>query len=427
MTESQPVRVLILTADAGAGHRSAANALDGAFKACFGERVVTAIVNPLHEPRAPLAFRLAEENYLNQVQATPALYQLQHEATDSPVSAAIFSLSARLLLTRTMSRLLARHQPDVIISVYMLYSEAVAAACAQLGRQVPHITVITDLGSTVHAVWFSPHDALCVVPSVVVRRKAIACGMDEARVLIAGIPVDRRFGQPAAPASTLRAELGWNTDLPAILLMSGGAGIGHIADLAAAIDAADLPAQLVVVAGRNEELEDRLRATVWRNPTHIYGFTREVPTLMHASNVVLTKAGGLSVSEALAAGLPIILHSAIQGQETGNVEHVVEHGAGVWAPTIPEVARTLRRWLVNDPAEWQRFHAAAASIGRPQAADETARWAFELGCKTQAQAPLTPARWRLARHIRPLRVWMRRSARRLLRPQPRRQVSQRQA
>ncbi|MFZ1629321.1 MAG: glycosyltransferase [Anaerolineae bacterium] len=416
MTESQSVRILILTADAGAGHRSAANALDGALRARYGDRVVTAIVNPLHEPHAPMAFRLAEENYLNRVQATPTLYQLQHEATDSPLSAAIFSLSARLLLTRTMTRLLVRWQPDVVVSVYMLYSEAVAAASARLGRPIPHITVITDLGSTVHAVWFSPHDTLCVVSSEVVRRKALTCGMDEAHVVVAGIPVDRRFGQPTAPASTLRAELGWEADTPAILLMSGGAGIGHVADLAAAIDAACLPAQLVVVVGRNEELEEHLRAVAWRNPTHIYGFTREVPTLMHASDIVLTKAGGLSVSEALAAGLPIILHSAIQGQETGNVEHVVEHGAGVWAPTSAEVVRTLRRWLVQDPQEWRRYTDAARALGRAQAADDVAGLAFDAGYQAQGQMRPAAAPPRLITRMRPLRAWAGRYARRMLRP-----------
>jgi len=416
MTDVQPIRILILTADAGAGHRSAANALDGALHARYGDHVVTAIVNPLHEPHAPIAFRMAEENYLNQVQATPTLYQLQHEATDSPLSAALFGLSARLLLARTMTRLLVRWQPDVVVSVYMLYSEAVAAASARLGRKVPHITVITDLGSTVHSVWFSPHDAFCVVPSEVVRRKAITCGMDEAHVVVAGIPVDRRFGQPAAPVSELRAQLGWETDRPVILLMSGGAGIGHVADLAAAIDAAGLPAQLAVVAGRNEELEEHLRAIPWRNPTHIYGFTREVPTLMHASNIVLTKAGGLSVSEALAAGLPIILHSAIQGQETGNVEHVVEHGAGVWAPTSTEVVRTLQRWLVQDPQEWRRYTETARALGRGQAADDVAGLAYEVGYRAQGEtAPAAPRR-RLAVQIRPLRAWAKRYARRILRP-----------
>ena len=415
MTESQPIRILILTADAGAGHRSAANALEGALRARYGDRVVTVIVNPLHEPQAPIVFRMAEENYLNQVQTTPTLYQLQHEATDSPLSAALFSLSARWLLTRTMTRLLAHWQPDVVVSVYMLYSEAVVAAGARLGRKVPHITVITDLGSTVHAVWFSPHDTVCVVSSEVVRRKALTCGMDEARVVVAGIPVDRRFGQPTASPSTLRQQLGWQPDLPAILLMSGGAGIGHVADLATAIDDACLPAQLAIVAGRNEELEAHLRAVAWRNQTHIYGFMREVPTLMHASDIALTKAGGLSVSEALAAGLPIILHSAIQGQETGNVEHVVENGAGVWAPSSAEVVRTLKRWLVQDPQEWQRFTDAARALGRAQAADDIADLVFKAGSQMKAKTSPVTRRLRLATQIRPLRAWAKRYARRMLR------------
>ncbi len=425
MNDTQPVRVLILTSDAGAGHRSAAYALDGALRACFGASVMTAVVNPIHEPHAPLAFRVAEENYLTQVQVAPTLYQWQHEATDAPLPAAFFGLSARLLMARAMKRLLTIWRPDVVISTYLLFGEAVAAAGAHLRRPTPHVTVITDFGATVHTVWFSARDALCIVPSETVRRKALTCGLDAERVAVVGIPVDRRFGQISAPAGQVRQELGWNPDLPAVLLMSGGAGIGHVADLAAALDAAHLPGQLAIVAGRNEELEQRLRAYSWRGLTHIYGFTREVPALMHAADVVVTKAGGLSISEALAAGRPIILHSAIQGQETGNVEHVVSNGAGVWAPTTNEVTETLRRWLDSDAGALHRFTVAAQALGRPQAADEISRQVFAIG--RQAQASSRQRRAQASATMRPLRVWARRHARRVLSPELRRQLRQRDA
>ena len=99
MAESQPIRVLILTHDAGAGHRSAANAVDGALRARYGARVVTATVNPLPEPPAPMAFREAAEDYLNQVPAPPTLSHPQPEATESPLPAPPFRLSAPTLTT----------------------------------------------------------------------------------------------------------------------------------------------------------------------------------------------------------------------------------------------------------------------------------------------------------------------------------------
>ncbi|MBK9095287.1 MAG: hypothetical protein IPM84_21515 [Anaerolineae bacterium] len=345
MTESQSVRILILTADAGAGHRSAANALDGALRARYGDRVVTAIVNPLHEPHAPMAFRLAEENYLNRVQATPTLYQLQHEATDSPLSAAIFSLSARLLLTRTMTRLLVRWQPDVVVSVYMLYSEAVAQP-APPGP--PDSTYHRHHRPRFHRPCSLVLAARYALRGVVGGRAAQSPHLRHGR---------RAYRDRRHPCGSAL----WSTDGPGQHVASGvglgGRYAGHSADerrrrhrswptwRLQLMQPACLRSWLwSSVVTKNWK---SICAVAWRNPTHIYGFTREVPTLMHASDIVLTKAGGLSVSEALAAGLPIILHSAIQGQETGNVEHVVEHGA-VWAPTSAEVVRTLRRWLVQD-------------------------------------------------------------------------------
>jgi len=110
--------------------------------------------------------------------------------------------------------------------------------------------------------------------------------------------------------------------------------MGPLERNAEAIAESGLPAALVVVAGRNLKLKQRLEARSWPIPTFIYGFVRNMPDLMSAADILVTKAGPGTITEALNAGLPIILYSRLPGQEEGNVTYVTAEGAGIWAPNL---------------------------------------------------------------------------------------------
>lgn len=152
--------------------------------------------------------------------------------------------------------------------------------------------------------------------------------------------------------------------------------MGPLERTAQAIAAAHLPVSLVVIAGRNQGLKARLEAQSWPIPTFIYGFVREMPDFMRAADVLVTKAGPGTISEALIAGLPIILYSRLPGQEDGNVSYVVSKGAGVWAPYPEQIVNVLRDW-VEHPETRQAAVAASSSLARPQAAREIARTLVE--------------------------------------------------
>lgn len=395
MSRHRPVRVLLLTSDAGSGHRSAAHALSAALHTLADCQVQ--IVNPLRAPGSPTILRRVEDSYLDQVTYTPTLYRLNHELTDNRLPSAILRHGARWFLRPALARLLREHQPDVVLSTYLAYGDPFHHVCRMANCHVPYVTVVTEIGESAHALWFCPDDDRVMVANDVVAAKALRFGVEPARIIQTGVPVDLRFGQPPADVASLRARLGWEPRTPVVLLMGGGAGVGLIEVTARAIDDAALPAQLVIVAGRNPRLEQRLRAHRWRGPTTVYGFHRNVPDLMHAATVILTKAGGLSISEALATGRPVILHSAIWGQETGNVHYLVGSGAGVWAPSPASTAQVLQEWLVNAPAALAQHAAAAQCLGRPRAALDIAQHMLALaipppaGGITRAAAGPTPA------------------------------------
>jgi 1,2-diacylglycerol 3-beta-galactosyltransferase len=151
-------------------------------------------------------------------------------------------------------------------------------------------------------------------------------------------------------------------------VVSGGEGMGPLYRIASEINRKKLKnLQLLIIAGRNHKLRERLEATDWNQPTTIFGFVDFMPLLMAASDMIVTKAGPATIMESCTAGLPIIISGAIPGQEIGNVEYVVKNEAGVLARGPKAVANTVESWLNEYPEELQRRAANAQKLARPNA------------------------------------------------------------
>jgi 1,2-diacylglycerol 3-beta-galactosyltransferase len=329
----------------------------------------------MHHTSAPDLLRRYEEVYVGKMQHTPGLYHLGYTISELPGMAHLVHHSVRQMLHRALTQLLSERHYDLVISVYPLYSSIAARIVRGMPRRPGLMTVVTDLGS-VHSFWFSRADDYCAVPSVLARDKALRCGIAPERVVTTGIPVHPSFGSPRADRAALRRELGWDQDLPTLLLLGGGAGVGHLSALALALDSIRLPLQIAVVTGKNNTLAEQLRSYNWHIPAHIYGFVG-LADLMHAADIVATKAGGLTVSEALAAGKPLLIHGDPPGQEEGNLRYVQLHGAGLWIEDPSALVAHLTNWLTY-PAQMERAAANARRLGRPDAALRIARLGWDL-------------------------------------------------
>jgi 1,2-diacylglycerol 3-beta-galactosyltransferase len=265
-------------------------------------------------------------------------------------------------------RLVAEHPCDFILSVHPLINLPVLR-CKP--HQIPMVAVVTDLVTTPVA-WYQPALDNLVVPTVPAYERGLKLGMRPDQMAIIGLPVADKFCHPVADRMALRETLGWSKDLPIVLIIGGGDGMGPLAPNAFAID--DLPTDLevVIVAGRNHKLKTRLEAHEWKHPHHIYGFVRQLPDFMQAADIMVSKAGPGTISEAFIAGLPVILYSMVPGQEEGNVTYVTENGAGVWAPKPALVADTVHDWVKN-PQERQKFIDISKKLARPDASRQIAR------------------------------------------------------
>jgi 1,2-diacylglycerol 3-beta-galactosyltransferase len=370
-------QVLILTADAGFGHRSAALAIEAAMQERYGERCTTTILNPLHEEGTPSILQtLSEQGHDRYVQSELGLYDLGYRISDGIATAALMEQVFSALLHDPLEDLLARTQPDVVISTYPFFLESLSFVADRMGEATPLVSVITDLVA-VHTIWFNPRVDLCLVPTEQARQKALRRKVPAGRIHVTGLPVHPRFGAQRRSPAELRAELGWRPELPAALIV-GGTRVTKALEVARLIDRAGLNIQLAIVAGGDKDLHAQLKAEPWRGEAHIYGFVDDMPALMHASDLVMAKGGGLIVSETLACGRPMILFSSTAGQETGNVEYVTSNGAGDWAPTPAEALASLVRWLANGGDVLAERTASARRAGRPGAVYDVVKLIWKL-------------------------------------------------
>jgi 1,2-diacylglycerol 3-beta-galactosyltransferase len=208
-------------------------------------------------------------------------------------------------------------------------------------------------------------------------------------VEVVGQPVSFKFAAGVGEKHYLRSKLGLDPQRPAVLIVGGGEGMGPVYETARAIAAEVSSAQMIIVAGRNLSLKHKLQATAWEIPTRVYGFVTNMPELMGASDLLLTKAGPGTLNEAFIARLPVIIFGFIPGQEEGNVRYVLEHRAGAYATEPARIAHLIQEWLQPNNDTLHKMTANAAALARPEAALIVARRLHRLLFSTPADCPIS--------------------------------------
>jgi len=230
------------------------------------------------------------------------------------------------------------------------------------------ITLVTDLIAA-HSFWFVPQVTRCLVPTEVARQRALACGLPAEHIRVTGLPVNPHFVTAAQEDPlAVRRRLGLEPDLPVVLLVGGAEGMGEVRRISKAVADSGIQAQLVIIAGRNERLRSRLAAGTWPLPVRVEGFVHNMHEWMRAADLLVTKAGPSTISEALVMGLPIVLSGALPGQERATVDYVVQASAGIWAPTPDQVTTAVCELLTPGTSKLAQMAAQARALAQPDAA-----------------------------------------------------------
>jgi 1,2-diacylglycerol 3-beta-galactosyltransferase len=342
-------RALLLISDTGGGHRSAANAIVAALHETDG-----AFETRIEDVAAHCAFPLTQLGlgYSMALRYAPPVYGALYYATNGRRRYRALVRFCEPLYRERLRDLFIDYRPDVIISVHPLLNHAALRARDDARMEhVPIITVITDLGK-VHESWLVPNADAVVVPAREVYQRALSRAIPTARLHLLGHPIHPKFDDVTGSKADLRAHLNLPApETPVVMLMAGGEGGGKLLSTSLALAKAKLPIELVVVCGRNEHLEQKLKELARNLPTpmHVLGFTDKIPEYFRAVDLLVTKAGPGALAEANAAQLPIIVYDYVPGQERGNVDFVRHNGLGLIALNGAAAVVRAVKTLIESP------------------------------------------------------------------------------
>ena len=360
-------KILLLSVSAGAGHMRAAEALRS-FAASHDTPIAATHLDVMNF--VPAGFRkLYTDFYIDLVNKHPTAWgYLYHATNEAEPDSFMQRLRQKVerLNTRALLREIDAIKPDAIICTHFLPAEILANTIRKNCLDCPVWVQVTDFD--LHRMWVQEHMAGYFAASEEVAYRMRAMGIAADHVHVTGIPIMPAFGK-VLDRKVCAQEFGIDAARTTIMLMGGGAGLGSLDDVAERLLALNGDFQLIVLAGKNAAALNALQAIAKRYPGRLLpqGFTDKVERLMACADLVITKPGGLTSSECLAMGLPMIVNSPIPGQEERNADYLLEQGVALKAfdPVTLEYRVGL---LIGRPDKLADMHAKARALGRPDAA-----------------------------------------------------------
>ncbi|HEY1788343.1 MAG TPA: UDP-N-acetylglucosamine 2-epimerase [Verrucomicrobiae bacterium] len=359
------MRILIATVTAGGGHNAAAAALEEAWRAFRPDDAVERV--DLLRFFSPLHKRIYADGYVKFVEHAPELWGMLFSKTDDPKLVHRFSKWSRAFPSASRTKFkkhLQAFKPDAVLCTHFLPHELLGLLRKNGKASQPFVTtVVTDFEA--HALWMDSCVDLYCVAADETRARLVARGVPPENIIVTGIPISAKFSSKF-DLKAIRKTYGLRDDLPIMLVLGGGFGMGPVTEILAELDKAAGQFQTVVVAGRNEKLRRELAARDHKHPTHVLGFSPNMHELMAIAELIITKPGGLTTSEALAMGKPLFILNPIPGQEAANSDFLLERGAAAKANRVEDLPFRVEQ--LTGSKKLSEMARAAKALGRPQAA-----------------------------------------------------------
>ncbi len=352
------MKILVIHATAGAGHKKAAEAIFQGLEAQggFDVRLVDALdyTNPFFRKTYPRVYAFL-------VTRLPWAWGFFFALIDIPWMQPLVRGVRRLtngLNAQALQKFLIQEQFDGVITTQFLSSEV----CAYLKRsgaiKSKVICVVTDFD--VHRIWVNEGIDVYTAACEYTKNKLIALGVPPEEIFTTGIPTDAKFAQKPDTLE-LKKKLGLQDGMT-ILIATGSFGMGPIEELMELLKSY----QLLIVCGHNRDLYERLRPKTRKN-AHILGLVDNMDELMAVADVMVTKPGGVSIAEALVKELPMIFFSAIPGQETNNIKVLSTYEVvSQIQSSLPQIAQTIHEWDSN-PKDLDALRVRLSALSKPNA------------------------------------------------------------
>ncbi|HKW27822.1 MAG TPA: glycosyltransferase, partial [Verrucomicrobiae bacterium] len=381
------MRILIATVTAGAGHVAAAAALEEAWRALRPADAVERV--DLIQFFSPLHKKVYADGYVQLVERAPELWGMLFSKTDSLKVVRRLGKLSRAFPSNSRKKFtnhLKQFKPDAVLCTHFTPLDALGRLKTSEGGVTRHPNLIEKMGAPgvrpsedweppfvvsvvtdfeAHALWMNRCVDLYCVAAEETKARLVARGAAADNVVATGIPIAAKFSS-RIDSHAVRRTLGLRDDQAVLLVLSGGFGMGPVAEILAELDKVPQPLQTVVVTGRNEELRRQLAAQTRKHPTHVLGFSTNMHELMTVADLILTKPGGLTTSEALALGKPLFILNPIPGQEAANSDFLLERGAAAKVNRVEDLPFRIEKLLGSK--KLVAMAEAARSLGQPQSA-----------------------------------------------------------
>ena len=365
---------MILAAGVGSGHNQAASAVEAALATLGADDEVRRL--DILETTNEVFNRLYDDAYFALVAETPWLVGWGYDQADPPFKLRSMVNWLEQLNTIPFLREVRDYDPDLVICTHFLPARLVSIMLARRQLRAALTVVTTDYDF--QGLWLTSPFSHLFAAREESRQYLTSIGIPSDRVSACGIPVRPGLGDPVDREAVLK-RFDLRPDLPVVLISAGASGGAYTTQVIAQTLRMTTPFQAVVVCGRNTELKASIQAQVAGRAEsyRVLGYTTEMADLMRISSLFVGKPGGLSSSECMATGLPMVIINPIPGQEVRNSDYLLEEGAAVRCNYATTVGHKIDQ-LLADPERLERLAANARRVGRPDAGGDVAQISLAL-------------------------------------------------
>lgn len=370
------MKVLILSVTAGEGHNSTARAM----KAEYERQGHTCTILDTFQYISPALAEFLSEGYLLVTEKAKTAYKVGYRLAEKRKGKA---RPTTYLVDITMADTIADYVATEVFD-FIVFTHPFAGLILDFMKQkrmlsIPTFGILTDF--TFHPYWENcTHNDYVFTPAGALLMQARRKGFRDEQILPYGIPINPKFAD-SFPPEQAREKLGLDPSLSTILLMGGSMGYGNIAETLQKIDSLPMEFQVIAVCGNNAEMKAEVDATPTTHRVLSTGFVDYVSLLMDASDCIVTKPGGLTTSESLAKGLPMVIVNPIPGQEERNTEFLLNNGAAAAASATCPVEECLYQ-LFSSPTRMQAMQSCVKALAHPHSTEEVCRFSC---AKTEAR------------------------------------------
>lgn len=349
------MKILILSITAGEGHNSTAAAI----KECFERHGDTAEVFDAYRYVSRVLYGVVKHGYLMVTKNLKSIYDKSYAMAEKRKTMEnTFFRSVNSVLAKKLKKLMSEFKPDALLYTHPFLGVVTDQLKTDRGVDIPMIGIVTDY--TVHPFWEEARSTdKIVIGSPLLKSQFYRKGISEERISPIGIPVRSQFFE-SLDKKQAREMYGLDNKFT-VLLMGGSMGYGNLADTVKELDGTEGDFQIVCVCGNNKSAKETIDKLDTKKKVLNFGFTNEVSNLMDASDIIITKPGGLTVSEALLKKLPMILCNPIPGHELRNVTFLVNSGVAMLADEHAHFSDLLYQ-LLNNPSRHEGMLKAIEAV-----------------------------------------------------------------